>query len=83
MQYQQMSSACINARYPSVFRGEHLEENLQRRPSHQVVVVHEPQLEHSRLLIQGSRAAASPCTMRSSAALLSCTHRQMYHLGWC
>ena len=82
MQYQQMSSACINARHPYSLRGEHLEENLQRRPSHQVVVVHEPQLAHSRLLIQGSRAAASPCAMRCSAALLSCMHTQMSHLGW-
>ena len=48
--------------------------HLHERPSHQVVVVCEPQLEHSRCPSQGSRAAASPCAMRSSAALLSCMH---------
>ena len=46
--------------------------HLHERPSHRVVVVCEPQLEHSRRPSQGSRAAASPCAMRSSAALLSC-----------
>ncbi len=62
-----------------LFPGQHQRAHLQERPSHHSVAVREPQLEHSRWLIQGCRAAARPCAMRSSAALLSCaqSHRCM------